>query len=352
MFKSVVIGTGLIATRKHLPAWKRANSQAKCVAICDINEEQAQKVAKEFGVPKAYTDIGQMLDAEKPDIVDICTPPKTHSSIAIQCLDAGAHALIEKPMATSLEECDLMIEAAKRNDRQICMGHSDLFYPSIIKARKMVRAGEIGEFQGMHIFLSTPTDYITSKPDHWANKLPGGVIGETGPHIVYLTLAWIDPIESVHAFGKKLMPEFPWSPFEDYRVVLAGEKAVSSTTLTYATNHWLAEVQLWGTEGILRADMENQNLILHRRKDLTAASVAGSTLAQAGKSVADAFGTGVQLAAGKYRTTHERFISEFVDALAKGEPSPVTAEEGRESIRVMDIIGEQLEAQRASLVEA
>ena len=91
----------------------------------------------------------------------------------------------------------------------------------------------IGEFRGMRIFLSTPTDYITSKADHWANKLAGGVIGETGPHIVYMTLAFIPNIVSVRALGKKMLFEYPWSPFEDYRIDLIGEKAISSIVLSF-----------------------------------------------------------------------------------------------------------------------
>ena len=346
MLKAAVIGTGLIATKKHLPAWNKvgAAAGAECVAICDINEEQARLVASQYGIAKAYTDIGEMLDRERPDIVDICTPPKTHAPIAIQCLEGGANALIEKPMATSLEECDQIIAAAEKNNRKICMAHSDLFYPSILKARKLIAEGAIGEFRGMHIFLSTPTDYITSKEDHWANKLAGGVIGETGPHIVYLTLAWINPIAKVLVHGKKLMDHYPWSPFEDYRVILAGEKAVSSTTLTYATNHWMAEVQLWGTEGILRADMESQSLIFHRRQALTSANVASSAFKHAWQTMEGVCRTGAQMATRQYMSTHARLIREFAHSLARGEEPPVTAAEGRESIRVMDIIAEQLGA--------
>lgn len=347
MLKAVVIGTGLIAKKKHLPAWKKASGEAELVAICDINEEQAKKVAQQFGVAKAYTDIGQMLEAERPDIVDICTPPKTHSPIAIQCLEGGAHALIEKPMATSLEECDQIIEAANRSNRQICMAHSDLFYPSILKARRLIRDGAIGEFRGMQIFLSTPINYITAKEDHWANKLPGGVIGETGPHIVYLTLAWINPVDNVLVHGKKLLNEYPWSPFEDYRVTLSGERAVSSATLAYTTNHWMAEVLLWGTDGLIRADMESQAVLMHRRQALTAKSVATSVFAQAGQSIGGMLGAGSKIATGAYLTTHARLIREFVSALAQGKPSPVPAEEGRESIRVMDLISQQLGSETA-----
>ncbi len=343
MLKIAVAGTGLIATKKHFPAWKRVSDRAQVVALCDIHPEQAGKIADQFGIPAIYTDIGEMLAKERPDVVDICTPPRSHAALAIQALEAKAHVLIEKPMATSLDECDAIIRAAEANGRRICMAHSDLFYPSVLKARRMIERGELGTFRGMHIFLSTPTDYITSKEDHWANKLPGGVIGETGPHIVYLTLAFINPIDKVLVHGKKLLSEYPWSPFDDYRVILSGAEAVSSTALTYASNHWAAEIQFWGTEGILRADMETQSLVIHRRKGLTAKDAAVSTIRQAGALVGGMVGSGLSLATRRHQSTHARLIREFVDSLARGGESPVTAQEGRESIRVMSLIAQQLE---------
>ena len=345
MLKVAIAGTGLIATKKHFPAWKRIADQAQVVAVCDIDADQAVKVASHFGIAKTYTDAAEMLRKERPDVVDICTPPRTHAPLAIQCLEAKANVLIEKPMATSLEECDAIIAAAEANHVRICMAHSDLFYPSVLKARRMIEQGAIGTFRGMHIFLSTPTNYITSKEDHWANKLPGGVIGETGPHIVYLTLAFINPIEEVLVHGKKLLAEYPWSPFEDYRVVMSGATAVSSSSLTYASRHWAAEIQFWGTEGILRSDMETQSLVVHRRPELSTKNVAVGTLRQAGSLVSGMTASGASLLTGKHQSTHARLIREYVESLKRGLEAPVTAQEGRESIRVMSLIAEQLQRQ-------
>ena len=83
-----------------------------------------------------------MLETERLDVVDICSPPRTHAEIAIRSLKAGAHALIEKPMAISTEECDQILSVAKENGRKICVAHSDLFYPSFLKAREIVKAGD------------------------------------------------------------------------------------------------------------------------------------------------------------------------------------------------------------------
>ena len=93
-----IIGSGFIAKQKHLPAWKKAARNAQVVALSDPNVAQAEELASAHGISKVYKDYRQMLEAEQLDVVDICSPPRTHAELAIRSLTAGAHALIEKPM--------------------------------------------------------------------------------------------------------------------------------------------------------------------------------------------------------------------------------------------------------------
>ena len=113
--KAAIIGSGLIAKLKHIPAFHKHREKVHLAALCDVNIEAARQAASAAGIPTAYADVGEMLAREKPDIVDICTPPKTHAKLAIQVMQAGSHALIEKPMAQSVEECDAIIAAAREN---------------------------------------------------------------------------------------------------------------------------------------------------------------------------------------------------------------------------------------------
>ncbi len=333
-----IIGSGFIATQKHLPAWQKIVHRAQVVALCDVNGTQAQELARAFDIPKIYGDAEQMQEQEKLDIIDICSPPRTHADLAIRALQAGAHVLIEKPMAVSTEECDAILAAAQQSGRKVCVAHSDLFYPSFLKARELAQRGEIGEFRGMRIFLSTPVDYITSKPDHWAHNLPGGVIGETGPHVVYMTLAFINPIHEVHVQAQKLLPEFPWSPYEDYRLNLAGEKATSSITLTYATNRWANQVDLWGSGGHLKLDLETQSLVRHGRSSLKPLTLGFSAFSEAMQALNGPVRTGVSYVSRQFENTHDRLVRGFVESIDDGAAVPVSAEEGREAVRVMDLI--------------
>jgi predicted dehydrogenase/glycosyltransferase involved in cell wall biosynthesis len=348
MYKVGLIGTGFIAAQKHLPALQRLRGLAEVVAVCDVNLAQAKGVATRFGVPKVFPDLQSMLASQPVDVVDICTPPRTHAKLAVEALRAGLHVLIEKPMAVSPEECDTIAAAAEQSGRKVCVAHSDLFYPAFTRVRKLVKQGAVGDFRGMRIFLSTPVNYMTSKPDHWAHGLPGGVIGESGPHVVYLTLAFINPIRDVHVHAQKLLLEYPWSRFEDYRLELAGEKGTSSVTLVYSTNQWAARVEVWGTRGLLSADLESQTLVRYKRSNLKYATVGFSALREAMHVSAGLFHTSKQILLGQFHSTHELLIRNFLESIRSGTPPPVTAQEGREAVRVMALIADQLQAQEST----
>jgi predicted dehydrogenase len=257
--------------------------------------------------------------------------------------------MIEKPMAISADECDQIIEVAKESGRKICVAHSDLFYTSFMKARERVAHGDIGTFRAMRILLSTPTDYMTSRKDHWAHRLPGGVFGESGPHPTYLALAFINPIREVKVLGQHLLNEYPWSAFEDYRIDLVGDQGVCSVTLLYTSKHWAAEVEIWGTDGCLRADLESQSLVEYRRPQLRPADVGRSALSEAAQIIATSAETGIRYALGKTQNTHDILLDRFLDSIEQGTPSPVSMEEGREAVRVMGLITEQLEEQQATV---
>jgi predicted dehydrogenase len=341
--RAAILGAGLISGKKHLPAFSRLTHKVDLVALCDVNLQAAEKLGQSFGVPRFYSDLADLLDKEKPDLVDICTPPRTHAKLAVQAIRGGANVLIEKPMAVNVAECDEIVQAARECNVKVCVGHSDLFYYPFMKARKLVADGAIGEFRGMRILLSTPTDYMTSRQDHWANKLPGGVIGESGPHVVYMTLAYFNPVRDVTVQAKKLL-DYPWSPYEDYRIELVGDKAISSIGLTYSTDQWMGMVDVLGSKGGLLLDLQGQSLIKYNRLALTPWKIGRSMLSNAFQALASTCGMGVRYLTGRLRTTHDILLDRFADSIIQGTPSPVSAEEGREAVRVLNLIVERIEA--------
>jgi 2-alkyl-3-oxoalkanoate reductase len=339
--RAAILGAGLISRKKHIPAFLRLKHKVELVALCDVNREAAEKLASNFRIPRVYADLDELLAREKPDLINICTPPGTHAKLAIEAIRQKTNVLIEKPMAMSVAECDELISEAQTAGVKVSVAHSDLFYDSFMKARELVNHDAIGEFRGMRIFLSTPTDYMTSRPDHWAHKLPGGVFGESGPHVVYMTLAFINPVLDVAVWGKKVL-DYPWSQYEDYRIEVIGEKATSSIVLAYTSNQWMATVDILGSKGALFLDLQSQSIVKHNRTSLSPVRIGLAQLGGGGKQLWSTCANSVRYATGRIRSTHELLIDGFVESIIANQPPPVSAEEGREAVRVMNMIVEEL----------
>lgn len=335
------MGAGLIAGKKHIPAFLKQKDKIELVALCDVNVEAAQNVGSSFGIRHAYSGLSEMLFKEKVDVVDICTPPHTHAKLAVEAMRRGCHVLIEKPMALTASDCDEIVNASRETGVKVCVAHSDLFYWPFMRARELVARGDIGDFRGMRIFLSTPTDYMTSHKEHWAHRLPGGVIGETGPHVVYMSLAFINPIRRASVDAMKLL-DYPWSQFEDYRIDLLGDNGISSITLSYATDQWMARVDILGSKGILTLDLEGMWIVRSRRPELKPMPIGLSVLSESAQIVWSLLSNGMRFATRSMRTTHEILLERFVESIVRGTEPPVTAEDGRETVRVMKMIVDKL----------
>ena len=108
-----LVGTGGIS-RRHLPAYQQFPDQVQLTAACDIVEDAVAEFGQRNQVDAIYTDFGKMLREADIDAVDICTAHNAHAPLAIAAAEAGKHAITEKPMAISLDECRQMIGAADK----------------------------------------------------------------------------------------------------------------------------------------------------------------------------------------------------------------------------------------------
>lgn len=333
-----IVGCGLIAQAKHIPGFRRLRSKTILQAVCDRNRDLAGETAHKYGIPGAYTELSDMLSAQDLDIIDICTPPQTHAPLAVEALQHGCHVLMEKPMALTISDCDQIIETSHKNGVKICVIHNALFEPPFIKAKKLVAQGAIGDFIGMRIFMSDPRDAMLMRGDSWIHQLPGGLIGETGPHAAYMSLYFLDRVKDVDIYAKNFL-EHPWAPFDEFRIELEGEKAMSSIVISHASNHRDLLVDILGTEGSLYLDLSSL-LLVHqgRRESARPLPFARYFLATNYQLWTGIAANAFKLATGRLRLGHDVLIEEFVDSIANDDQPPVTGEEGREVVRVMGMI--------------
>ncbi len=140
-----LIGAGGIMRKAHLnPGWK-AVPGVELAAVCDVNREAAEALARDFGIPKVFTDIRRML-REGLDCVDICTPNKVHTPAVLAALGAGCHVLCEKPLAVTTREVRTMAQAAARQKRILMTAQHYRFTDRMTALKRFVDAGGAGDF--------------------------------------------------------------------------------------------------------------------------------------------------------------------------------------------------------------
>ena len=136
-----LVGVGGIADL-HLRTLK-SFPDVELVAAADVRPERLTWATQTHGIDATFTDWKKMLRAVRPDAVDVCTPNALHAPAVIDALRAGAHAMTEKPMAMTPQECEKMIAAAQSHDRKLAVGFQYRFHPA---TRFLANARDEGDF--------------------------------------------------------------------------------------------------------------------------------------------------------------------------------------------------------------
>ena len=147
MLKIAIIGTGAISD-SHIQACLKFNERCQIVALVDLYPEKAAEKAAKYGLDaKVFKDIPALLDGAAFDGASICLPPSSHADTAIALLRARKHVLVEKPMATSLRECDEMIAAARAGETLLSVVAQNRFKTPMMKLRRILELGLIGKIR-------------------------------------------------------------------------------------------------------------------------------------------------------------------------------------------------------------
>lgn len=155
-----IIGCGKIAQVRHIPEYAE-NPDAKLVGFYDINQQRAEELAKKYGA-KAYASVEDLLADENIDAVSICVANHAHAEVTIKALEAGKDVLCEKPMATTMEDCEAMVAAAKKTGKKLMIGQNQRLAKAHAKAKKLIDEGWIGNV------LTFRTTFGHGGPETWS----------------------------------------------------------------------------------------------------------------------------------------------------------------------------------------
>ena len=194
--KGAVIGIGGIGIWHG--QMMRDTQRIEVKALCDANPAMAARAEEHFpGVP-FYTSAAEMLAKESPDIVGVVVPHDLHEPIAVQVMEAGACAIVEKPMSTSYESCQRMIAASKKTGKSLTVFHNRRLDPWYLAAKAAIDGGCLGDLVEINIAINfSPT---TATWRGWKQK-SGGIMYDWGAHLVDYALHFADsPVKAVTGY--------------------------------------------------------------------------------------------------------------------------------------------------------
>ena len=340
-----LIGCGHISPI-HLAAWRKA-ADCELAGVFDLDKELAAKRATEFGVPRVFESVEQLIDA--CEIVDIATPPQTHARLARQVFAAGRHLIIEKPVVIDAADWDSIAAAMQSSGAKLGVIHNLKFSKGPSDAKRWVDEGRIGRvIRIQREFLTNPrSDRMLVGDSHWSHRLPGGRWFETLPHELYLTHWFAGPLQLANVTIAATDHAPPGAPADEVAITLRGDGVLG--TIHFSAN---CEVNrriftVTGTEGQIVVDILGDQATLNTVREARWKRTLGLNTLAAVQAVAAAVPDRIGYAVRHARkdSAHARAIQQFaLHVQGRGEP-PTPFDEVDYVIRNCERIGRAIDEQ-------
>ncbi|GHD05866.1 oxidoreductase [Streptomyces violarus] len=203
-----VVGTGAIVSGSHLPALRAHSDRVELVAAVDVDQERLDTFRELAGDQVAgYTSMDAMLDAVRPDLVLIGTPPSLHREQTVAALKAGAWVLCEKPLTLSLAEYDEIAAAEEASGAYAAVVFQHRYGSGAVHARELITSGELGAPLVAHCQTTWHRDaayYAVPWRGKWASEGGGPTMGH-GIHQYDLLLHLLGEWEEIQAMAARLV---------------------------------------------------------------------------------------------------------------------------------------------------
>jgi predicted dehydrogenase len=278
--KVAIVGCGKIADG-HVEEIQKMPATARVVAVCDLELLMAEQLAVRYGISNHYDNLDKMLEAERPDVVHITTPPQSHLMLATKVLDAGCHVYVEKPLTLNLADSQKLITHAEEQKRKVTIGYSYYFAPPAEALRTMIRNGVIGDPVHMESFFGYNLSgafgtALLSDTNHWVQRLPGKLFHNNIDHLLYkATEFFADETPVVRALGYARRPErfndARDNMLDELRVMLHCKNATLSGTFSSHIRPVANFIRLYGTKNTVMVDYVAQTVTLDEAPKLPSA---------------------------------------------------------------------------------
>jgi UDP-N-acetylglucosamine 3-dehydrogenase len=311
--RAAVVGLGAMG-RNHIRVLSELPG-VELVAGVDPTEASHKLIAR-YAL-KTFTDYAKMLAEVRPNLVVIAVPTDFHREVACAAMAAGAHVLVEKPIAPSLDDADAMIASASKNGVKLMVGHLERFNPVVQEMKKRVNAGEIGRIFQLHARRLSP----------FPSRIQDvGVILDLATHDID-AMHFITGSRAIRAFAE--VAQAAHKTCED---MLCGVLRFESGPIGLLDVSWLSpwklrELSVVGEGGMYVADYLTQDLRWYKNGAVNTTWEPATHFS--GAVEGDMIKTYIPKKE-PLRAEHEAFVK----AIQEDLPSPVTGEDGKQAIAV------------------
>ncbi len=342
-----IIGCGKITQVRHAPEYAE-NPQCRLTAFYDFIPERAQETAERYG-GKAYPSVDALLDSGV-DAVSVCVANADHAAVTLKALEKGKHVLCEKPMATTLADCEAMARSARERGLTLMLGHNQRLAGAHAEARKRVEAGEIGRVISFRTTFGHPgPEGWTGQKNSWffdPKRAVFGVLADLGIHKTDLLQYLLgEPIVAVKASFRTLDKKYPdGSPIDvdDNAFCIYRTESGATGTMHVSWTFYGEEdnsTVLYGTKGILRC-----------YADPVYSLIAEHPGGETERVALDAMTSNKEQTSGGRTSTG--VIDTFVHSVLTGEKSVCDAQEALRSMRVIFAAQRSAREDREIIIEA
>jgi len=330
--KVAIIGCGNIAQQVHIPNYIQ-NPKSELVALCDPRKDVLARTAEKYGIKHTFENYQEMLGSGLAEAVSVCVPTRLHSKVVIDAADAGVHVLCEKPIASSLEEANKMLEAVADSGIKFTVGFNLRFLPNHVKVKEYVQKGRIGEpiFVRAHLITTGP---FAKSGDSYAVEMEKriGCLFDIGAHLADLMLwmfgqpSYVSAYLSTHMQGARVDDSALTSI--RFKSNIIGEISVAwAPIFNYGSMETCRMIQITGTRGILESDIYGPSFQFYSIDSLSC-KIKGRM-----KLTPKKFDPNIPNEALTWSYMKE--IDDFLEAVRSGKTPEVSGEEARESLKLI-----------------
>lgn len=248
--KTALVGCGKVG-RIHAAALGKL-AEAEFTAVCDFSRERAEAFARDFGA-RPFTDLAEMFRTTGVEALLIATPHPLHAEAVIAAAEAGAHSLVEKPLAASLDDCDRMLAAVRKAGVKLGVISQRRLYEPVQRMKQAIDAGKIGRpiLGTFQMYSWRDEAYYASDPwrGKWATE-GGGVLVNQSPHQLDILQWLMGPIEEISGYWANL--NHPYIEVEDTAVATVRFRSGGLATITTSLSQrpgLFTKVHIHGSNG-------------------------------------------------------------------------------------------------------